>query len=133
MFSAGSLAASNRMQRSNSETLWSLGEVPGNGTVRKSDDGGKTWRTISVDPATPLYALSTDGASVWVGGSSGKLFHSADGGVTWTPVPVADDNTSLSGTVTGIDARGPNITIKVDSGATWVTSDGGVHWRRPFL
>ena len=128
MFSAGSRAASIRMQRSSSEILWSLGEAAGRGAVRKSEDDGRTWRTISVDPAAPLYALSANGTDVWAGGSAGKLFHSPDGGLTWTPVPVADDNTSLSGTITGIDARAPNITLKTDSGATWISVDGGKTW-----
>jgi hypothetical protein len=136
-FQAEELAAPSQdsLQRQisvTSQTRWAL-DSPSTGVVKKSQNGGRTWSAISVDPAARLYALSANDTDVWVGGSAGKLFHSADGGLTWTPVPVADADTSLSASITGIDARGPNVTLKTDSRARWTSDDGGIHWHRRFL
>ncbi len=119
-----------RVAPGNEKTLWSLETSSGSGTVNKSEDGGRTWRTIPIEKSTQLYALSASGSDTWVGGGGGKLFHSIDEGLHWMPVTVADENTSLGEAIVGIDARGPAITLKTNSGATWATGDGGLHWRR---
>jgi len=133
MFSAGSRAASRQSlllaQRSNPGSVWSLEGAPAEGTLRKSDDGGRTWRTISIDNATRFYALSGTGSNVWVGGADGKLFHSIDDGMHWTAMSVTDGDMSLAGAIIGIDAHGDSVTLKTDSGATWITDDDGVHWK----
>ncbi len=112
------------------QAIWSLEGVASGGAVKKSEDGGRTWRTITIDQSTQLYAISAAGADVWAGGAAGKLFHSVDGGGHWTAISVTDENFSLAEAITGIDARGASITLTTASGATWTTEDDGVHWRR---
>ncbi|HEX4232513.1 MAG TPA: YCF48-related protein [Bryobacteraceae bacterium] len=115
------------------KSLWSLdaNTADSRGTIEKSADGGKTWQTIRVSAYARLYALAADGSNVWVGGAGGVLFHSADDGLHWTPVIVGDGQVRLSGTITGIESLGGNsIRLKVQSEVGWLTSDGGLHWRR---
>jgi photosystem II stability/assembly factor-like uncharacterized protein len=113
----------SRPERGNSR--WNL-----DGALRKSDDGGKTWRTVQVDEQARLYALSAAGSNVWVGGANGALFHSVDDGLEWRPIIVADGNERLTDAITGIDARDENwVKLKTRS-ADWLTTDGGAHWRR---
>lgn len=134
MLSADRSAASVRMfqkaSHRNRTTVWSLEGSPRGGTLQKSDDNGRTWRTVPVDEAARFYALSATGSNIWVGGADGKLFHSADGGLHWTAISVADEETTLADTIIGIDIGGESITLRTNSGATWTTDDGGAHWRR---
>lgn len=112
-----------RPERGNSR--WNL-----DGALRKSDDGGKTWRAVQVDEQARLYALSAAGSNIWVGGANGALFHSLDDGLEWRPVIVADGNERLRDTITKIDVRDDHwVKLKTRSG-DWLTTDGGVHWRR---
>ncbi|HWF48005.1 MAG TPA: YCF48-related protein [Bryobacteraceae bacterium] len=118
------------------KSLWRLDVAPvdvadAKGTIQKSSDGGRTWQSIHVSDYARFYALSANGPNVWVGGTSSALFHSADDGLHWTPVIVGDGEVRLSGTITGIEDLGGNsIRLKVQSEVAWVTSDGGLHWRR---
>jgi hypothetical protein len=137
MFQSGlraSAAKSLARQTSQSDTgkssLWNL-----DGTLRKSDDGGRTWSIVHVDDRVRLYALSAAGPQVWVGGASGALFHSMDSGVNWIPVVVSSAGGPLRDTITRIDiirieARNENwVKLKTRSG-DWLTTDGGLHWQR---
>jgi photosystem II stability/assembly factor-like uncharacterized protein len=107
-------------------------QLPGIAPLSRSDDGGATWQalapglsgidSISVDP--------TDARSVYVTGSyfhvdaSPGFLHSADGGATWSAIPLQDFVTSLV-----IDPRQPTTLYAVtpeagivrsrDRGATW--------------
>ncbi len=110
--------------------LWSLG-ASAEGTVQKSEDGGRTWQAIHVDDHARLYALSATGSNIWVGGAAGTLFHSTDDGVHWIPIAVTSDDTPLTGTIIGIEALDDQqVRLKTKSGEEWVTTDGGLHWRR---
>ena len=132
MFQSGAqtnLAKTRLRQFSRSEeekSLWSL-----DGVLRKSADGGKTWRVVPVGSGDMrLYALSAAGADIWAGGEDGALFHSVDGGLAWKPVIVANAGTRLTDAIIGIEARGVDwIKLKTPSG-DWLTTDGGRHWQR---
>ena len=131
MFQSGAPAsvtqnrARQAMQFEGEKSLWNL-----DGVLRKSDDGGRTWRVIEVSDSARLYALSAAGSDVWVGGADGVLFHSVNGGLEWKPVVVANTNVRLTDTITGIDARDENwVKLKTQSG-DWLTTDGGAHWQR---
>jgi hypothetical protein len=111
-------------------SLWSLDSPLTEGAVLKSDDGGRTWQPVRIDDQASFTALSAIGSNVWVGGPGGKLFHSMDNGLHWAMIRVADEHTRITGTITGIDAHdGLIISVKTRSGAAWVTTDGGLHWR----
>ena len=130
MFQSGAPAsvtqnrARQAMQFEGEKSLWNL-----DGVLRKSDDGGRTWRVIEVSDSARLYALSAAGSDIWVGGADGVLFHSVNGGLEWKPVVVANTNVRLTDTITGIDARDANrVKLKTQSG-DWLTTDGGLHWQ----
>ncbi|HEY6987426.1 MAG TPA: YCF48-related protein [Bryobacteraceae bacterium] len=132
MFQSGAptnLSKTRLRQFSRSEEgkgLWSL-----DGVLRKSADGGKTWRVVSVGSGNVrLYALSAAGSEIWAGGEGGALFHSTDGGLAWKLVIVTNAGGRLTDTITGIEARDANwIQLKTLSG-DWLTTDGGRHWQR---
>jgi len=130
MFQSGAPAsvtknrARQAMQFEGEKSLWNL-----DGVLRKSDDGGRTWRVIEVSDSARLYALSAAGSDVWVGGADGVLFHSVNNGLDWKPVVVANTNARLTDTITGIDTRDANrVKLKTQSG-DWLTTDGGLHWQ----
>jgi len=54
---------------------WSLSP---NGTVQRSDNGGRTWQSVSVATGTTFRALSGMGANIWAGGTAGALYHSVN-------------------------------------------------------
>lgn len=112
------------------QMIWDLEASPNDGTIQRSDDGGQTWQTITVDRAATLYAVSASGLTVWVGGGSGKLFHSSDGGSSWSSVQLIYEGALVNDRIVEIDARGGNVKIKTASGATFVTRDGGARWER---
>jgi photosystem II stability/assembly factor-like uncharacterized protein len=105
------------------------------GVLRKSTDGGDTWTTLPY-PGSPLASLAIDPASgdLWgytqfiFGGSSGNpippyLWHSADGGATWTrltsPAP------ALSGPILIDPSAKPSL---VYIGVSFRSDDGGATW-----
>jgi len=52
-----------------------------------SEDGGASWRdTFMLSHRMPGFALSPDGAEVWVGGVEDGLWHSSDRGETFSEV-----------------------------------------------
>jgi hypothetical protein len=115
---------------SNRQTVWSLDALSSEGTIRKSEDGGRTWQTVPVDGPTPIYAVSATGPIVWAGGGDGKLFRSDDGGISWRPVQVIYQGGVINDRILAIDARGASVKVKTASGLTFVTSDGGARWER---
>ena len=50
----------------------------------RSDDGGKSWRSISLSGEVDFHALETQGKIVYgVNAGNGKLLHSQDSGMSW--------------------------------------------------
>ena len=71
--------------------------------IHRSDDGGVTWRKPSYAPYEGLTMhldLASDGTG-WMWGAQSPLLATADGGVTWAPVSIADGDVR-----TVIDANG---------------------------
>lgn len=101
------------------------------GLVMNTRDAGMSWQT----PASPLpgrvsevfdfHAVAARGQDVWIAGSPGTyIFHSPDGGRSWTPLatPVATPLRSL----TFVDAQ--HGYAVGDLGIILATRDGGRHW-----
>lgn len=109
--------------------LWS---VSADGKVQRSTDGGKTYGSIHVARGVKFRAIAAIGNNVWAGGTGGYLFHSADGGLTWTQVSIPIEGSTVTEAIVGIqfpDAQ--HLTITTSSGSPWVSADGGQHWQKP--
>ena len=70
-----------------------------------------------------FYSLhSPNGVDVWAVGNAGTVFHSFDGGVTWST------STEGSSTLRSVYTMGSNVWIVGDNGTYYRTSDGGTTW-----
>ncbi len=117
-FSASNASVGARVSR----TSWGL--TP-DGSVQRSTDAGTTWQIVSVGDGLHFRAIGSAGNQVWVGGSAGTLYHSADAGKSWARLPAisADD-------ITRIEFSDPlNGMVDTAKGQVWSTSDGGQSWR----
>ena len=98
------------------------------GRVYRSADGGATWTAAAATPpgldAEDLHFTTLlDGWVTGFGFGGAALFHTTDGGDTWTPVPdfpgayVAVDFEGASGWAANVSGRFYRST---DDGATWI-------------
>ncbi len=124
--------------------------VDGKFRIIRTDDGGLTWRVLPDDGMPPAVAdefgfaasgtclATAGGRDAWLasGGGAARIFHSRDGGFTWSvadaPIPATP-----AGGVFSIDFRDPRHGIAVggdfeapDNGvdASAYTDDGGGTW-----
>jgi hypothetical protein len=105
--------------------VWRVGK---SGAIEQSRDAGGTWlqQTSGVTTALDGGSAASD-AVCWVIGRGGTILVTVDGGGHWTKVasPVAGE----IGGVKAADAL--NATVwDVKRKSTYVTSDGGVSWKR---
>lgn len=99
------------------------------GTLQRSLDAGKTWKTIPVAPDATLTAVAAMESNIWVGGSHGALYHSQDAGDHWAQITPASDGQPLTSNIIGIefsDALHGKITTADQE--IWTTADGGQTW-----
>jgi hypothetical protein len=76
-------------------------------------------------------SVSNDAKEVWAGGTPAALYHTVDGGDSWTGVLPADSGTVLTGDIVTIqfpDAQ--NVSVTTSSGENWSTHDGGQTWHK---
>ena len=104
--------------------------VDGSGVVYSSADAGATWTAAAaaapgVTAADLYFTTLLDGWVVGQGFDGAALFHTVDGGATWTPVP------DFQGTYVAVDFAGASgwavasyatLYRTLDSGATWTES-----------
>ncbi len=79
-------------------------------------------------------AVSAVGDDIWAGGAGGALFHSSNGGQSWTRVVPHSDSITLSSDIVRVEFSGLSRgVVTAASGETWLTTDGGLTWtvRRP--
>lgn len=89
---------------------------------------GNDWQSVLASAHAQFHAVAVVGNDVWAGGSEANLFHSADGGASWTRVALPT-NGPAAPTVTRItfdDAL--HGTVGADNATTWTTADGGRSW-----
>ena len=122
------------------------------GVLQRSVDAGQTWQ-ITLRADRPLLAYASRDKDVWAGGEAGALFHSADGGATWTQVQPSIKGQALSSDITQIDIsnsdvsnndflNGKNndtlyrkqnlkhIVVSTGSHEIWRSADGGKTWNK---
>jgi len=105
--------------------------ISASGRVQRSKDGRKTWEEVDVDKNVVFRAVFAVGPDVWLGGTRGALYHSADGGQHWTRVSITSGSTTVTDDVVHIafgDAQ--HGTVKTAAGDTWTTLDNGRHWEK---
>jgi photosystem II stability/assembly factor-like uncharacterized protein len=102
--------------------------------IYNTSNGGTLWNRVASSPVLAALPgefgttrnLYTIGNDFWFGTNKGRLFHSADKGVTWTVggTPLADTNTgkyAFKDTNNGIlTDDGYNLWKTIDGGATWI-------------
>lgn len=131
--------------------------------MQRSEDGGETWKEAPVPTFPPkpdkfedkdplrgidvpwstqlIWSLEASGSGeLWCGVIPGALFHSNDGGDTWTLVRTLWDDPRRQKWVGGgydfagihsilIDPRDPaHVTVGVSVGGVWTTQNAGKHW-----
>ena len=118
---ASAISQTGSAANTNPNLNWSLSS---NGDVQRSLDSGQTWQIVPVAEGSSFRAISSVGTDIWVGGSAGALYHSADSGRSWTKVdPVSTDD------ITRIEFSDPqNGLLNTANGQVWSTSDGGRSW-----
>ena len=129
------------------------------GVLQRSVDAGQTWQ-ITLHSDRPLLTYASRDQDVWAGGEAGALFHSADGGATWTRVQPSIKGQMLSSDITQIDISNSDVSnsdvsnndflngknnnndklysrqnlkhIVVSTGGheVWRSADGGKTWNR---
>jgi Photosynthesis system II assembly factor YCF48 len=76
-------------------------------------------------------AVSAAGAEVWAGGMSGVLYHSSDGGESWTRVVPAAAGVTLTGDIITIEFTDQqNGKLTTSHPETWTTADAGQSWKK---
>jgi hypothetical protein len=92
----------------------------------KSADAPPAPRTIF-----RVVAVSSNPGEVWAGGSSGSLYHTADGGNRWTRVVPSDGGILLAGDVIRILFSDPrNGIVTTSTAEVWTTVDAGQTWHK---
>ena len=96
------------------------------GTLLKTDNGGKEWRKINSATDLSLYSMSVVGDTCWAVGNRGVYIKSTDGGETWTLKDGAIHTKGWLTSVTFVDEKTGWVVGK--SGAVFKTVDGGDTW-----
>jgi len=95
-----------------------------------TQDGGKTWlpwqNHIDNPQGRHLYCINATGTSLYIAGEEGTLYHSGDGGQSFTAIA-----TPYQGSYFGVVSLEGNkvLTYGLRGNAYW-SDDGGGHWRK---
>jgi photosystem II stability/assembly factor-like uncharacterized protein len=97
--------------------------------VAKDKNSGKLAKQKTTAPT--FRAVAAAGSDVWVGGSGGALYHSADSGNSWARIVPASAGTSLTGDVLSIDFPDPQHgRVSTSTSEVWASADGGLSWQK---
>ncbi|MCW5317513.1 photosynthesis system II assembly factor Ycf48 [Nostoc sp. KVJ3] len=104
--------------------------VGSNATLLETNDGGNTWKPITLQLDDPKYrfdSVSFAGKEGWIAGEPGLLLHTTDEGASWSRIPL---NEKLPGSPIAIKALADNTAeMATDVGAIYKTIDGGKNWK----
>lgn len=115
--------------------------VTSDGGLQRSYDQGQTWQIVDLaagltgdqaaTSSVTMIAVTTNGSEVWAGGTAGAIFHSLDGGNSWTHLSISAGGVPLTGDVSSIQFSDPQHgTIATSNGDLWATSDAGQTWAK---
>jgi len=105
---------------------WQLSE----GMLQRSLDAGQSWQTV-LRTDHPFLCHAASGNDVWVGGQAGTLFHSTNGGGTWTQLHPSTKEIQLTADITSIATGKPGtVTLVTRTGESWTTVDNGKTWEK---
>ena len=92
------------------------------GVAHRSEDGGKSWRTLEPPYSGSWFGVTAlDASTVILVGLRGRMFRSDDGGSTWTRIP-----TGTTASLTSIRQMGPErIVVTGLDGVLLESRDGG--------
>jgi photosystem II stability/assembly factor-like uncharacterized protein len=122
--------AARRKLKSPAASLTPLWNVSPKGQVQRFDGAENAWKEVQVDDDVTFRAIAASDREVWAGGSSGALYHSADGGANWKRVGLTSGANTVTETIVAIQLLDPqHLTVSTASGQQWVTEDGGQHWQ----
>ncbi|MGA8865568.1 MAG: YCF48-related protein [Candidatus Sulfotelmatobacter sp.] len=94
--------------------------------VKKSLD-----KRLTTAPSQVFRAVAATGMEVWVGGSSGLLYHTVDAGNSWARVVPSYEGVVLGGDIVGIEFADPQHgRLSTSTGEIWTTGDGGQTWQK---
>jgi len=128
---AGAAAAAGNLPTTPATAYVARWTLTSDGTLERSLDSGKTWKTIPVNNQTSFRALAANGMDIWVGGSRGALYHSTDAGQDWTQVHPVAEGEALTADIIGVQFSDPEHgTLTTSTEETWVTSDAGQTWQK---
>jgi hypothetical protein len=109
------------------------------GALQRSVDSGQSWQS-ALHTDRPLLCYAVRDEDVWAGGQAGILFHSSNGGLTWSQVQPSINSQQLSSDITHIELRGNSptskpsfpqeITVSTSNNEIWTSIDGGTTWDR---
>jgi photosystem II stability/assembly factor-like uncharacterized protein len=120
----------------NERVVWASGSQ---GTVIRSEDGGASWRRLTVPEADKLDFRDVDAVDertayvLSIGnGDASRIYKTADAGATWTLQFRNEDSKAFFDAMTFRDARhGFAFSDSIDGKFVILsTNDGGVHWNR---
>ncbi len=97
----------------------------------RAKKAGSSSPEASFTGRTVFRAVSAAGGEVWAGGMSGVLYHSSDGGETWTRVIPAAAGVTLIGDILSIEFTDQqNGKLTTSHPEIWTTSDAGHSWQK---
>ncbi|BAZ53864.1 BNR repeat-containing glycosyl hydrolase [Nostoc sp. NIES-4103] len=104
--------------------------VGSNATLLETNDGGDTWKPISLaldEPKSRFDSVSFAGKEGWIVGEPSLLLHTTDEGRSWSRIPLSE---KLPGSPIAIKALSENTAeMATDVGAIYKTTDGGKNWK----
>jgi len=107
---------------------WTLNS---DGTLERSFDAGTTWETIPLPSPARFHVLSAYGMFIWLGGSSGALYHSTDAGEHWRRVAAVANGQALTEDVIGMEFTDDDHgVLTTATNQKWVTEDCGQSWQK---
>ena len=83
------------------------------------------------DAGLTFNTVAANGTDLWAGGSAGALYHSVDGGDTWSRVAVGANGVALTGDILGVTfTDGQHGKVTTSTPETWSTADAGQTWQK---